>query len=362
MKTIILIVTYSVFFSLESICQTNKSKYKVVAKLSDGKVLKGIFDEVKDSLVIIELYCINKSDSLNLPSMAEISYKDIDKLKFQKENRKTGSFLVLPISGLGMGLVHSAITGFAPVYSLVLSSLTTTESMSLSFLESVVKDHIPIKRSYYNFDKYRKTLDHYALNGNISTDLPFKHKSQVGISYGFSIPLTPFVESQNNFTHQKKIKSGFVRKVEISHYFTKNFGVYFSSGLGIYPFRDKITISSNFFTLFNINVLRLAVVRSYNAGPVVTFSGSDRLKFNLTPIGGICEFKIDSDEPKFYSDISVNYGFNGSVSYDYSKRWKIFTSVGYLHSDLNLTGKVSAKVNTIDLGFGISYKFSKNGL
>ena len=351
-KTFLIALLVCCFFPLiaQKIVPKKTQVYQAWIKLNNNSnPVQGLFYQVSDSSIIL-------SDKKDTSVMREYYFRNIDLLKVRRTKSVTRGVITGSSIGAGFGL----ITGLT--VSKDLGPLSGMISTYLGFSFGVVgagvgaacgtiKDRIPIKFSFENFEKYRGSLQDYSFKKEKGVPArKFIHRFYAGMSMGPSFASAGFAPLVSATGNRRMENTGTNSKTTIGYRFTKRLGIHFSQRTSQYSL---------------IGASQTEDFWSYDAfsiGPVVTLPVSEKFRFEFLPSVGYANAYLMLGNEEAISGKGIGIGFAGNLVYDFSKRWLMTAGIGYLASNQTYTGNLKSKPGDLDLGFGVAYKFGKQSL
>lgn len=345
--------------------QGNETKkvraYKTWIKLNNGhQRAKGILYEISDSSVFV-------SESVYNSIHQEYRFSDIDLMKVRRGN----SVLSGSIIGTGMGIVtgiiaRSAFVGdagvFTGVFNVLFGITYGAVGAGLGAFAGTIKDRIPIKGSFENFEKYRGNLMDYSYKyEKIATGNIFEHRGYIGSSMGLSFALGEFKTNVPIDGYRGMKMTGFSNKMTIGYRFSERIGADF-------------TIRSDEYSTLGVSETKMSwLLDSFMIGPVLSLPIDKKFRFDFTPSVGFASAYLNSEEVEIYTGESIEYkeiytgkglgvSITGALVCNLSKRWFASASAGYFSSKQKYIEGGNGTARDIDIELGFAYKFGKRSL
>jgi hypothetical protein len=312
-------------------------------------VQRGILYEIGDSSIFLKSVI---KDSL----LHQYSFNNINLIKI----RRTKNVLRGAIIGGTIG----AIGGIIAVNTIPeggLSFMTAPISSFAAFffgaigagggiLAGSIKDWIPIRGKYANFNKYRGNLLNYSyLREDIAGAHIFDHRVYFETKFGFSFAGGEFASSvpDDNYTNMAMTGTSF--NLDAGYRFNKTIGL------------NLVLINDNFSVHHNADSMSWGV-GAFILSPVVSLPVSRQLRFDLAPGIGWAGATLTNDDEFLLNGNGLGLHFHGALIYNYSKRWFTSLNGGYLYSKQHYKEGGSGKIQTIDITLGIAFKFGRRDI
>jgi hypothetical protein len=334
--------------------QENSNKkikvYKTWVKLNKSpQIVTGVLYEVGDSSIVV-------AESILYPVTREYSFSNIDFLKVRREKSIVRGAITGSAIGAGGGIATGvALAGEAGFFTGAISSY-----MGLAFgvfgggigiLAGTIKDRLPIKSSFENFEKYRSPLQNYSyLQEEIIAIHKFEHKGYIGFSAGLSFANDEFAFDIPVDNYKGMERTGFSSKTIFGYRITEQIGVNFSVRTNQYS-----TVGDNQIPMsWNLD--------AFTAGPFLSLPLSEKFRFDFSPSVGFASAYLYIDNKEVYTGGGLGVYISGTLAYDISKRWVGSVSSGYLSSKQKFKEGGNGKASDIDIQLGLAYKFGKKSL
>jgi hypothetical protein len=324
-----------------------KNVYEAWIKLANNsEVSRGIIYEISDSSIFF-------APSLQTDRIMEFRYDNINLLKVRRaKNIRRGS-IAGSVIGFGLGSVAGLTISELPLLQGILAAGMgfTAGAMGLGAgaIAGSVKDRIPVRSSYENFEKYKGTFQYYSFLKEKAVIPKFVHRGYFSPSIGFSRAAGEFAASVPVTNYQGMNLVGSSLKGEIGYFFTKNLGI-------------SLTSLDNSYTVGEDDDMMLWNFHSQLIGPIFSLPASDKLRFDFTPQAGYSMANLYNNEEEFYTGHGFGISFSGKIAYITSKRWNVSASTGYASSIQKYEQGGSGKAQAMNLTFGLDYKFGKKSL
>ncbi|OFX52967.1 MAG: hypothetical protein A2066_20735 [Bacteroidetes bacterium GWB2_41_8] len=324
--------------------------FKTWIKLNNSpQIVKGVLYEIGDSSIFV-------SESVSNPTLHEYRFNDIDLMKVRRGNSvKRGVY-----NGAGIGFVSGIIASFSfvgdasvltgPLY-LMLGMTYGAIGSGVGALAGTIKDRIPIKSSYENFEKYRGNIQDYSYKKEVKDARKrFEHKGYVGFSMGLSVAMDEFKTDVpiDNYRGMKMTGSG--ATLTAGYRFTDKIGINFMLRTNSYS-----THGDNDMPVYwNLD--------SFTLGPVISFPTDKKYHFDIIPSVGFASAYMYVDNEETYTGEGLAINVTSAFAYNLSKRWVTSFSAGYLSSKQQYKEGGSGLARDIDFKLGLAYKFGKRSL
>jgi hypothetical protein len=361
MKQFIVIATLVFLSCFSVLAQVNPKPaktYLVWVKLENNKsIFKGIFHEITDSSILVSSprpVPINSDQKL---SLTEFNFKKIDILQTRKTNSRRNGALI----GGGLGFLSGAIPMIVFLAE-ELGAYTAFPALNSGIIVGVfglvtggvagsVKDRIPIKGSYENFNLYRNALQKYSFVEEYPASINvFEHKWFAGMAYGPAFPLGDLGDKSVLNPLSKFAYTGGGGSVFIGYRFNKYLGFTFYEATNSNPLKST-GIESKYWMMGKIM-----------AGPIISYPVAHNVYLDLKPAIGYADvYFVENDEIIKDGD---GPGLNPklSLTYYYSKRWGIIGEASYFYTKQVFPDKSKEVFQALDLNLGMVYRFGKGSL
>jgi len=360
-KQLIVIVTLLFLCSFCILAQEipkSKKPYLVWVKLMDSHTLtKGIFQEITDSSVFVsqtEFVPVNSDPKL---SLTEFKFSKIDILKTRKaRSRRNGALIGGSIGFLGGAIpmivfVAEEMGAYAAYPAIYTGVAGGVFGLVAGGFAGSVKDRIPIKGNYENFNLYRDALQNYSFVEEYpaSTDV-FEHKWFAGLAYGPAFPLGDLGDKSGLNPLAKYAYTGGGASVFIGYRFNKYLGFTFYEADNSNPLKSA-GLESKYWKMGKIL-----------AGPIISYPVENNVYLDLKPAIGYADvYFVENDEITKDGD-GLGFNLKTSLTFYYSKRWGIIAETGYFYTKQVFKDKSKEVFQSIDLNFGMVYRFGKGSL
>lgn len=356
-----LIICYSLLSGAQQNDNKRTTVYKTWIKLNKSpQIVKGVLYEIGDSSIFV-------SESIYNSTLQEYRFNDIGLMKVRRGNSiRRGIY-----RGAGFGFVSGIIASVSfvgdasvltgPLY-LMLGITYGGVGAGVGALAGTIKDRIPIKYSYENFEKYRGNLQDYSYKPEKKdAGKRFEHRGYVGSSMGLSFALGEFKTNVPIDSYRGMKMTGFSNKATIGYRFTDRIGANF------------VIRSDEYSTLGESQMPMTWVLDSFTIGPVISLPIDKKFRFDLIPSIGFTSAYMYLEEEEIYTgevlgfkDIYTGEGLGvnitGALVYNLSKRWFAAASAGYLSSKQKYKEGGNGTARNIDIELGLAYKFGKRSL
>ena len=351
-KTLLIALLVCCFFPL--LAQESISKkprvYQAWIKLNNNRnPVQGLFYQVSDSSLFL-------TGTMDTSVVHEYNFRNIDLLKVRRTKSVKRGLITGSAIGLGYGVISSLnwVGEYGVLGSVVSASLGFGFGMvgaGVGALSGTIKDRIPIKATFGNFEKYRGSLQDYSLKHEKSVPAKkFIHRFYAGFTMGPSFASDGFAPLVPAIGNKGMEKTGFGSKTIIGYRITKKLGVNFSQRTSQY----SLTGASQTEDFWSLD--------AFSIGPVITLPVSEKFRFDFLPSIGYAKAFLMFNNEEIITGNGLGIGFAGNLVYDFSKRWLMTAGIGYLTSNLVYSGNLKSKPSDLDLGFGVAYKFGKLSL
>jgi len=361
----VFLIGLAICCSLLLAAQQNDNKrttvYKAWIKLNKSpQIVKGVLYEIGDSSIVV-------AESIYSSTLQEYRFNDIGLMKVRRGNSiRRGIY-----RGAGIGFVSGIIASFSfvgdasvltgPLY-VMLGMTYGVVGAGLGAMAGTIKDRIPIKFSYENFEKYRGNLQDYSYRHETKdAGKRFEHRGYIGSSMGLSFALGEFKTNVPINGYRGMKMSGFFNKMTIGYRFSERIGVDF-------------TIRSDEYSTLGVSETKMSwLFDSFMIGPVLSLPIDKKFRFDFTPSVGFASAYLISEEVEIYAGESIEYkeiytgeglgvSISGTLVYNLSKRWFASASAGYFSSKQKYIEGGNGTARDIDFNLGLGYKFGKRNL
>jgi hypothetical protein len=333
--------------------------YKTWVKLNNSpQIVKGVLYEIGDSSIFV-------SESIYNSNLQEYRFNDISLMKVRRGNSiRRGIY-----RGAGIGFVTGIIASISfvgdasvftgPLY-VMLGMTYGVVGVGVGALAGTIKDRIPIKYSYENFEKYRGNLQDYSYKPEKKdAGKRFEHRGYVSSSMGLSFALGEFKTNVPIDSYRGMKMTGFSNKATIGYRFTDRIGANFVIR------SDQYSTLSESQMIWNLE--------SFMIGPVISFPIDKKFRFDIIPSVGFASAYMYQEEEEIYSGDVVGFreiykgeglgvDITGTMVYNLSKRWFASVGAGYLSSKQKYKEGGNGTARNIDIELGLAYKFGKQSL
>jgi len=237
-------------------------------------------------------------------------------------------FLTIPVSsaaGLGFGLLGAGI----------------------GILAGSVKDRIPIKHNYDNLNKYRGNLQDYSFQQEkAAVKHRFEHRWSAGACVGMSFAQDEFASDLPDEGYAGMVMSGLGLKINAGYRLTKIIGL-------------NLSFFNNSFGVNNSDNTSSWDVTAVLVSPVISLPVSRKIRFDLAPGIGYAGTTLLEGEEFILNGEGFAMHVNGSLVFNYSKRWFASAGAGYFLSNLKYQEGGDGSARTLNIELGLAYKFGK---
>jgi hypothetical protein len=174
------------------------------------------------------------------------------------------------------------------------------------------------------------------------------HKGFIAITMGPSFPLGKFPLNTYNDENAEFIKTGYSDSfINFGYLINRNFG--FCASV-FYDQNDIDKTSSEMWWM----------IVGITAGPMYSIPFKDKFFFDLKAKTGLVGTNMVIDEYAYPETTGSGPGIDlrASLRYNFSKRWGLLTETGYLFSRQKFGDGHKGKIQTVNLGIGVSYNFN----
>jgi len=363
MKSIIKYVT-AIIITLSLICPSSaqeivKQKTKLyktwVTLKNNPNTLKGVLYEVKDSSILI----VNSLSTIDYLSknvaVTSINFDDIELLKARRLNSIGKGVLIGSTIGFATGAFYAytlaegmgIYTGIIILYS---GFPTAILGAGTGALFGSIKDRVPIDSDYDNFNLYRSVLEDYSfVQESPGSNFIFEHKGFVGVDFGPSFPMGDFAQKISIDGYNYSARRGYSSSLIIGYRFSRKFGITISQFSNSYYFnRDYI---DSYWSLIGI------IVR-----PMFSIPISSKLYFDFKPSIGYSNVFLVVKDTEIKDGNGVGWELNASFMYNFSNQWGFLVGGGFFSSHQVFNDRSKGDFQTMNLSFGLVYRFSKKSL
>jgi hypothetical protein len=327
-----------------------KSKsYEVwVMQSNNDLVTRGILYEIRDSSI-----CVARS--IYDTEMTVFKFDEIDKLKIRKVNNVRRGIITGSLVGAAVGVVivnsiPGGISYMTIPFSAIAGLFTALPGAGIGAAAGAIRDNIPLKQDYGNFNKYRGCLQDYSfVEEPAYTGSLFRHRFYASGSMGISAASGELADKIAVTDYPGMHKTGLSLWFGAGYRISDFFGVKFSLIEDSYALKDNDGTMS-----WALDAFMLC--------PVITFPFINKIRIGLEPGIGFASATLANENEFLMNGTGLGMGLNGTIVYDYAKRWAASANIGYLHSNQKFKEGGSGKASTIDLQLGVAYKFGKKSL
>jgi hypothetical protein len=345
-RALFIILSLFCFYSVSGQISIHKKPktYNTWAYTKEPKgVQRGILYEIGDSSLFLK-------STIKYTLLYQYNFNNINLIKIRRtKNVMRGAIIGGTIGAVSGIIAVNSIPGGLSFMTGPISSAAAfffgTVGLGGGILVGGIKDWIPIKNKYANFDKYRGNLLNYSyLREDISGAHIFDHRVYFETQFGFSFAGGEFASGipDNDYTNMALAGTSF--NLDAGYRFNKNLGL------------NLILINDNFSVHHNSDSMSWSV-GSFILSPVVSLPVSRQLRFDLAPGIGWAGATFTNNEEFLLNGNGLGLHFHGAMIYNYSKRWFASLNGGYLYSKQHYKEGGSGKVQTIDITLGIAFKF-----
>ncbi|MEI6140557.1 MAG: hypothetical protein WCP85_14915 [Mariniphaga sp.] len=351
-KTLLIALMVCSLFPL--IAQENIPKkprvYQAWIKLhNNDNPVQGLFYQVSDSSIFL-------TGKMDTSVIHEYNFRNIDLLKLRRTKSVKRGLITGSVIGLGAGVISSL--NWVGEYGFMSGAIAVYVGFGFGMvgagvgaLSGTIKDRIPIKGNFGNFEKYRGSLKDYSFkNEQGIPEKKFIHRFYAGFTMGPSFASDGFAPLVPALEYKQMEMTGTGSRTNIGYRFSKRLGVNFSQRTSQYSLVG--TSQTEDFWSFD----------AFSIGPVVTLPVSEKFRFEFLPSVGYAKAYLMLGNEETTSGNGIGIGFAGNLVYDFSKRWLLSAGIGYLTSNQVYSGSLKSKPSDLDLGFGVAYKFGKQSL
>lgn len=317
---------------------------------------KGVIYEIKDSSIVVA-NAVAKRDysSGNFKFFSEFNYRDIDFVQIRKFNSIRNGLIIGAVAGYFTGSILAVVVmGGEGIYTAILGTYLglyyTWIEGSIGLIAGTIKRKIPVNGSYEKFNLFRGDLQEYSfIKENPSYVNLYKPKFYFLANGGPSIPVGDLADISSSNDRAGYAKIGTNYRFIVGFRFSKKLGV-------------SVT---NFSNKYNANKGGTKMLWEYGglmAGPVFTTQSSDKLFLDLKPSIGITSAYLTIVGVEEKSGNGPGVDFSVSLMYNFFKRWSFQAEVGYFYSYQFYDSKNNGNIQSINLNFGLAYRFGKQSL
>lgn len=360
LKTFSAILVLLYFYSAAGLAQSYKKPraYKVWVQISDNQVApSGILYKIDDSLITV-------SSSIRDTFVRVYNFHDIELLKIRRINGQLKVGIIGSAVGFTGGIVAvNLIEGGLSFLTLPVSAVAGLYFGAIGagcgILAGSIKDRIGIHYSFENFDKYRGNLQNYSfVHENIPVKKIFDHRVYLEINIGLSFAQDEFISGIpfDGYLGMEKTGSNF--NISGGYRINEVIGLKVSLINNMYSVRFKEDYSSG----ASINREVSWALDAFLAGPVISLPVYRQLFVNFSPSIGYASASLVNDDKFTLNGVGLALHINGAFVYNYSKRWYASAGIGYLSSEQKYKEGGSGQSRSINIIFGIAYKFGRKSL
>jgi hypothetical protein len=317
-----------------------------IKSTSQQTIAKGILYEVSDSTVFLV-------SPFTYPEKTEYHFSDIDHIRLRSEKSVINSLTVGSAIGLGLGLIigvseFSEMPFMGGLFASSVGIAFAAFGAGVGALTGLIRDRYPVRSDQKNFEKYKGNLLYCSLIDEAVVAPPkFKHRYYGGLWMGITSANTDFggkiPQKEYRGMHLTGLSSKFV------------FGYRFTPIIGA-----NMSLGTSQFGIFGDDSERTWNYDTFMAGPVISVSASEKLRFEISPAVGYTTIYQYDGLNEFYKGSGLGYGLGGAIVFDMSKRWLASANIRYAGSKYEYSK--SGNVSAIDTEIGVAYKFGKYSL
>ena len=346
LPTLVILFCCITITAQENVSSKKKVYEAWVKPVNSSGVIKGVLYETGDSSIFLV-------PSLNSDRITEFQFNNIELLKVRREKSVNKGLITGSVVGVGTGVIlGSAMTDVAFLkgfFTAVSGIYFGIIGLGTGALVGSVKDRFPVRTSYENFDKYKGSLQYYSYLDEKPSLPKFVHRMHIAPSIGFSRAGGEFASNVPVSNYPGMNLTGSAFKGEVGYFFTKNFGINWTSIDNVYLVDSK---ENPMQWSFHSDLI----------GPVFSLPASDKFRFDLIPLAGYSTAYLYNDAEEFYTGNGFGISFSTKMAYIMSKRWNASASAGYTSSKQKYEQGGTGKASALDITLGLDYKFGKKSL
>lgn len=346
-----MIVFFCIYLNAQEKTKQKNKIYETWISLDNKpNTLKGVLYEINDSSIFVSNSKLKKDYSTGNFKVSEIYYNRIDVMKTRRKYSIEKGTLIGEVAGLAILIAATSGEGFSPRELAFIGLPFAAIGAGIGALAGSIKVIIPINNSFENFNKNKNKLQKYSYvqeyshGANISGPT-YEHKSYIGFLLGPSFPLGEFADNSEGNENAGLAKTGYCSNVvNIGYRITQKLGV------SAFAFYSQYDVDKNGSEMW-------WGISGIMAGPMFSIPVNNKLYFDLKPrIGFVsAQFLVNDNAEEFGKGLGIN--LNASLLYNFSKRWCILTETGYISSHQKFWDSSEKKIQAINLGLGIAYRF-----
>lgn len=312
---------------------------------------RGVLYEIRDSSILLSDSKAITAYTNNSFKIAEINIGEISTIKARRTYSQTRGAL---IGGAILGTV--TIAAIASIgdeipawYYLTMGTTSALLGSGIGALLGSIKKIIPINGDIGNFNSARPGLEKlsYFSEYSYGTQPPesaFQYKSYIAILVGPSIPLGDF-SNKSEESNSGNALSGYTANVVNAGYrITPRFGI-------------SAKFFDNQYDVEDVFQGSWWGVTGMTVGPMFSAPIGNKLYFDLKPEVGFADAQLQYAEVLADDGSGFAINLNASLIYNFARRWCAITEAGYFSSNPKFTSGSEMSVRTINLAFGIGYRF-----
>jgi hypothetical protein len=361
LRTIFTILALANFYSAigQGVIYKKPKEWDAWIKLNNNSsIQKGILYEIGDSSVFL-----SGSNKYQAPQVC--NFNEIDNLKIRRTKSVRAGGIIGSAIGFAGGVI---IINTVPEGDMDFMTIPISVVAGLVFgavgagcgiLAGSIKDIFPVKSSYNNFDKYKGNLQKYSfVRETIPSGKIFDHRLYIGTTIGFSSAMDEFITAVPGSDYLGMVRAGYNFSIAAGYRLMEMLGM-------------KVTIINNFYSVnfikdySSVNTINRTMSWSYDAllvSPVLSLPVYRQFRLDFSPGIGVAYAYMSDDDKFILNGEGLGLNISGAIIYNYSKRWFASVNIGYLSSKQQYKEGGSGEARTIDVGFGLSYKFGKRPL
>lgn len=328
---------------------SNSGCYEVWIKQGDEMITpKGILYEIRDSAICV-VYNIYQ------PEIILYRYNELEKIKIRKQHNIRKGLITGSVAGAVIGIITAnSIPGGLSFMTIPFSAaaglFTAIPGAGIGALTGSIKDNIPVKRDYENFNKYKGSLQDYSyLQEADDRYKAFRHKSYAGFGVGISFAADEFADAVPADGYTGMNKTGFSSETKAGYRFNEFLELNLTLNEDSYSVRESNGEMSWTFDAFILS-------------PGITIPLSPKFRLGVEPGIGFAGTTLSDADEFLMNGSGLGLRLNGFAVFDYAKRWSASGNISTMYSNQKFEEGGTGKAKSLDLKLGLVYKFGRKSL
>jgi len=314
-------------------------------------VMTGALLEIKDSSIIVSNSIVRSNLMSGDYSVLQFNYRDIGLVQTRNINSiRNGAIIGGAILGIGIGGVALGEMKEMPGVGLLATVTSAAAGAGIGALVGALKDRIPINGILGNLNSNRVRLQKYSYiresdkEGEIMV-AQNEHKSYIGLLMGPSFPVGDLRDGSSSNENAGQAVTGYCANlVNVGYRITPRIGA-------------SVFLFDNQYDTAEETNGEWWGVSGILAGPMFTFPIATRLLVDLKPRIGFAGTQLLDEEDLLDDGSGVALNLSASLQYNFARRWSAMTEAGYFSSSPKYKSGGGTKIQAVNLGFGIAYRF-----